>query len=176
MKKLVSKNNLIFLCLVLLVISMVCIFNYTNARYVGEVTYDDNVLAQPILTLSNNNQEYTIINMIPGDEKTYEFSVSNVDESKTNEIFMKYTLKASATSDIPLKLSLYDVTGEESEITLTNGVSGKINLKEVQNDGDKITRNYKLKVKWDSTDNSYQYANKEISVKVELNAQQESSN
>ena len=82
------KRKVFYLCILFVLISFLYSFNVTTSRYVGQIeASEENIVAVPILTLSNDTMTYTIDNMMPGNEKTYEFVVSNYENDKINEVF-----------------------------------------------------------------------------------------
>ena len=68
-KKKYNKKRIRYFCIILIIISTIFTFNVTSSRYMGEITTDNEIIALPVLTLSNNNQTYTITDMLPGDKK-----------------------------------------------------------------------------------------------------------
>lgn len=171
MNKKTQKNNLIMFCISFIAIFTVFTFNGSNSRYVGKIVADEEVLAVPVLTLSNNSQSYVATNMLPGETKEYKFSVSNVDGESTNEVLLEYYFKVTTETTVPIEVKLYEITGnEEREIQIANNESETIRLNVVNQSSDKITKNYTLKFIWDIDFNSYEYAQKEISCSVVLEA------
>lgn len=168
-----TKRNLIFFSVAGIIISTIFTFNLSNSRYMGQISSDENALAIPIITLSNNTQTYSVTNMLPGDIKEYEFSVSNVDKDNSNEVLMEYYFKINMETSIPLEVRLYEIINEtEQEIPITSNVTEKMQMNIVENKADKITRNYKLKIIWNTNNNSYEYAGKQIVCNIVLEALQ----
>lgn len=166
-------NNLILLCIASAIVFSIFTVHLSNSKYTGAITSEKDVLAIPILTLSNNNQMYSINNMIPGDEKEYTFSVSNIEEGKTNEILLKYFFKIEKQTQVPIEVKLYDITdGNEKEMSITNNCTEEYQMGVVKQDIDKITRKYKLKIRWNITDNDYKYSGKQINCKITLEGTQ----
>lgn len=169
-----KKSNLIFMFLVCIIISTIFTFNLSNSRYIEEIKAEEKVLAIPILTLDNNKATYLIENMIPGDMREYLFQVSNVDGSQTNEILLTYYFKTNIESDTPISIELYEIleNGVEEKKSIINNVSEEFQMSIVNQESDKILRNYKLKVIWDESQDSYEFAGQEINFDIILVAEQ----
>ena len=129
-----------------------------------QTTVEQDVLAVPVLTLTNQTQSLEIENMKPGDEREFLFSVSNSDEDKVNEVLLNYYIKVSSGTEIPLKFKIYDVTTNEQEIALTNGQTSLIEMPY----GVSNTRNYRLEIIWDAKDNDIGYAGKQTTCTIKL--------
>lgn len=163
------KNNFILFFIACVIISTIFTFNVTSSRYIGKISSDDDIIARPILTLSNNQQSFSIDNMLPGDEKEILFSVSNVEENQTNEVLLDYYFKINSQTEIPLKFEIYDITGdEEILLQMIDNVTENNQMKTVASETDKVTKDYKLKIIWNVNDNSYEYAGKTIKYDVIL--------
>jgi len=105
---------------------------------------------KPKVTLSNEGENYTLENIYPGyTPKEYKFTVTNENEAN---VPMTYSFETTISE--PLKAEIYDgttiVTGNT---TLTNG-----------------EKEYTLKIVWDESANSTEFANKDYSLKVVLKA------
>jgi len=169
-----GKINLIVIGIVSIIISTIFTFNSSNSRYIGEIKTEDQVLAIPVITLSNNMQSYSIENMLPGDEQEYLFQVSNVEGQQNNEILLSYCFKITKQSEIPLEIEIYEVlaNGTEQKIMINDNISENINMNVVSLESDKVTKNYKLKIIWPENDNSFEYAGQIINMNVTLEATQ----
>ena len=144
-------------------------FGVTNSRYIGELFSSKSIIANPIITLNSNETSYSISDMLPGDVREYKFSVANFDNSNVNEVLLSYRLRFTLEDGIPLTIKLYDISNGKTEIQLNNGETPKITM----NYGpDYIVQNYMIEIIWDKKDNSYEYANKKINCKIQLNAEQ----
>lgn len=168
----INRRNLMFLFITCVIISTIFTFNLSNSRYMGEIKAEDEVLAIPIITLSNNTYEYSVEDMMPGDVREYLFQVSNVDEEKTNEILLTYYFKMNVDFIIPVELEMYEVldNGKEQKIEINNNVTEEFKMDVVEKEENKITKNYKLKVIWDKSKNNYEYAGKKINMNITLEA------
>jgi len=105
---------------------------------------------KPEVALSNEGENYTLENIYPGyTSQEYKFTVTN-----ENEASVPMTYSFETTISEPLKAEIYDgttlVTGDT---TLTNG-----------------EKEYTLKIVWQESANSTEYANKDYSLKVVLKA------
>lgn len=163
-----KKINLTFLCIACIIISTIFTFNISNSRYMAQVQADEEALAIPILTLSNNGLTHTIENMLPGETREITFSVSNTDGENINEILLEYYFKINMESAIPLEVKIFDITsGTEVDVTSKN-VSDPIEMKASESE----TKNYKLKVIWDASYNDASYAGQQINCNITLEALQ----
>ena len=172
-----QKRNLIFFCLACIIISTIFTFNLSNSRYMGEISAEDEVLAVPIITLSNNTYSYSIEDMLPGDVNEYTFQVSNVDGEQTNEILLTYYFKINMETIVPLEVEMYEILedGREEELTITDNTTEEFQMDIVVEETDKITKDYKLKIIWDESQNSYEYAGQTINMNITLEAIQVTS-
>lgn len=167
-KKVISSRKLIYIIAFLCVITMFN-FNITSSRYMEEAFADNSIIATPILTFSNCEATYSADNLLPGATKEITFTVSNTDEEIQNEVLLKYNLQIETNTNIPLQYKLYEVTSSgENEITLTNN---KTQNYEVGYENQYL-KNYKLKILWNESDNSYEYAGQTIQCKLKLNGEQ----
>ena len=122
MKKSTQKKRLLHFCMFLIfIIIFLYTFNITTSRYIGQIAADDNIIAVPILTLSNNTMAYTISNMLPGDEKSYDFTVSNTENGNINEVLLDYYFSVQAGTELPLTFELYDITRCRNKININRG-------------------------------------------------------
>lgn len=169
MSKILIIEKLKSFCIFGMIIVLVSSINVTMSRYIREATAQNSIIAVPVLTLSNNNQQYEIEDMLPGDVKEYTFSVSNKSGTQINEVLLSYYFEINFESDIPLQFKLFDITdGTEKELTITNQKTSEIELLYDQ----EVIKNYKLKIIWNESDNSYTYAGREITCDINLTAVQ----
>ena len=63
---------------------------------------------------------YTINNMVPGDEQSYDFTVSNTENGKINEVLLDYYFNVQAGAELPLTFELYDITRNRNKITFNS--------------------------------------------------------
>ena len=142
-------------------------FNVTSSRYKGELQGEaKDIVAIPIISLDNPTFNYTLEKMLPGDIRESDFYVSNYDEKNTNEVLMKYYLKVTLDSEIPIEVTLTDEEG--TVLTLNDKKTEKYELPY----DDKMKTKYHIKVEWNEDDNSYEYAGKDISLTIDLIAVQ----
>ena len=164
------KNPLTYFGIFFIVIAFFYTFNVTTSRYMGQLSANDDIIAQPVLTLSNNKATYTIEDMFPGLETTYEFQVSNSENGKINEVLLDYHFSVNIGSEIPIKTEIYEVMqgGEEKLLDLTDGKTENISM----DYGEEVVKDYKLKIIWDKKDNNLQYASKKVTCNINLEAEQ----
>lgn len=167
-KKNTRKTKLWYLSMFLIVILFLYTFNVTTSRYIGQVSAQKDVVAIPILTLSNNKESYSINNMKPGDEKIYEFEVSNTENGQINEVLLDYYFIVNIGNEIPLTVELYDITQGETKLNITDGKTPKVRM----DYGTEILKKYRLKIIWDKKDNSLSYINKKVNCNITLEAEQ----
>ncbi len=172
MRKKRKQNRILILLLAfIIIVAFAFTFNLTNSRYIGQVTAEEEVLAVPIINLVKDdaNAQNIFQNIKPGDTVTYDFSVSNFDGDKINEIELKYVLKPSI-GNLPLKFTITDITnGVSNNIAMVNNNESEPITMEF---GTKITRNYRLTAQWNASDNNIEYANASADFKLELQAEQ----
>lgn len=166
--KIEGKKLFLFCTISIIVIITIFTFNLSSGRYSGEIVAEEDVIAIPIFTLSNNNKTYSISNMLPGETKEYTFSVSNTDGKNINEILLSYYFEIEIDAASPLKVKLYDITnGTTEEIQITNNTTNKVSLNKTKQE-----KTYKLKLYWEEADNNYEYAGKTINCNIKLVAEQ----
>lgn len=158
--------NLIFIFFI--IIFFVFTFNVTSSRYIGQIESETkDVIAVPIIDITNPTFEYTPTDLIPGFSKETDFYIRNYDNTNTNEVLMKYYLKVQLNSDIPVKLFLTDENGQTIELDNEK----KTAEKEVPY-GEQIQTKYHIKIEWDKKDNDYKYADKSIKLIIDLTSTQ----
>ncbi len=161
-----KKKEIQYLIVFIIVGTFLYTFNTTTSRYVGKISSENDIVAVPELNLSNHGISYQITDMLPGDSEEYDFSVSNQENGKTNEVLLTYRLEVRVEGEIPLQIQLFNEKGEE--ITITEGKTAEERLQY----GTQQVKNYKMKILWDESDNQVKYAGQEASVFVELKATQ----
>ncbi len=169
MTKLVLKKKIYFYAIFFVSVLYLFTFNETNSRYLGSLQANKDVLAVPILNLSNDKVTYTPDKMKPGDEIEYTFDVLNTDSGRTNEILLDYYFFVDVDSIIPLQVKIYDINDtQEEELPITNSKTGNIRMPF----GTETTRKYKAKIIWNSADNDLRYVNQEAKITIELRGSQ----
>ena len=141
-------------------------FNYTSSRYLGKLSSNDDVVAIPVLNLSNNGTSYELTNILPGYTGEKEFEVTNTSDTRVNEILLKYYFQITTNSQIPLNVKIYNENNEE--LTLREGKTPEEEMEK----GTQVTKKYKVVISWDEQNNSYEYAGLPASIKVDLVATQ----
>lgn len=169
MAKFFSKKIFSFYATFLALVLFLCTFGVTTSRYMGLVQSDDPVVAVPILDLSNDQMVYTIDKMLPGEEREYEFYVTNKANDKINEVQLDYQFVITSTTEIPLQFKLYDITdNKEQELVVMDNKTASIEMPH----GIEETHQYRLKIIWDKAQNDVRYANQKVSLKIELKGAQ----
>ncbi len=163
-----NKKILSLIFIFFIIIFFVFTFNVTSSRYIGQIESETkDVIAVPIIDITNPTFEYTATDLIPGFSKETDFYIRNYDNTNTNEVLMKYYLKVQLNSDIPVKLFLTDENGQTIELDNEK----KTAEKEVPY-GEKIQTKYHIKIEWDKKDNDYKYADKSINLIIDLTSTQ----
>ena len=143
-------------------------FNVTSSRYMGQLEGEvEDIVAIPVISMENPTFNYIPKNMVPGYVDESDFFVNNYDNEKQNEVLMKYTLKVTLDSVVPIKVTLTSENG--TEINLDEG--NKTEEYELSYTGMQKTK-YHIKLAWDEKDNSYEYANQKIKISIDLTATQ----
>ena len=142
-------------------------FNVTSSRYMGSLdgTAKD-VVGIPVIDLENPTFSYTPDLMLPGSIREADFYVSNYDKQNTNEVLMKYYLKVTLDSEIPVDVTITNEDG--TELTLQDNKTEEFELPYE----DMTKTKYHLKIEWDEEKDSYNYAGKDVNLKIDLIATQ----
>lgn len=158
----------IFLIIFLVSTLFASTFNVTSSRYYGQTEAEANdVVAIPVLTLTNNAFNYSIPNMLPGHIEEKDFYVRNYEDTNTNEILLSYYFQVNIDSVIPLSVYLSDGNGIDIPLN-ENKKSTEIVLPY----NTQVNTKYHIKVVWDESNNSFEYAGKNAKVHIDLVATQ----
>lgn len=160
------KRKIKFLIVIFIFVSSVYLLNITKSRYTSETNIKENLdIAIPRISLETEN---TIESMLPGDTRTYNFSIKNSENAKINEVEMQYYININITkNDLPLTYKIYSVEGtKEKELIITTNGYGPITL----NYETEETNNFKIIFTWDETQNSVEYASKSYKFNIEVNS------
>ncbi len=104
-----------------------------------------------------------------GEERSFDFKVSNTESGLTNEVLLNYTLSINLNTSVPVKATLYDITsGSEQNVNLSSNKTGNLTM----NYGAEETRTYRLKLNWSSADNDVKYAGQQILCTIQLDGEQ----
>lgn len=163
-----DKRRLSLIFIFSIIVLFVFTFNVTSSRYMGQIESEaKDVIAVPIIDITNPTFEYTPKDLIPGFSDETDFYVRNYDDTNTNEVLMKYYLKVQVDSDIPVKISLTDENGQAMELD-----NEKKTAEKELTYGEKNQTKYHIKIEWNKKDNDYQYANKSIKLIIDLTSTQ----
>ena len=161
------KRRIIFIIIAVIIISAIYWINETNSRYISEVNMDGDIdVAVPQIMIDTST--YTeAINILPGETKTYEFSIKNYEDSKINEVLMEYYININVTKpDIPLTYKVYKYSGtSENELSQTADGLGPITLNYQQQEEKK----FKVIFTWDESNNDILYANQVYDFQILVN-------
>ncbi len=142
-------------------------FDFSSSRYMGQFQGQaEDIIAIPIISLDNPTFNYRPDDMIPGYTDEADFYVKNYDDTKQNEVLMKYYLKIKVDSIIPVKVTL--TSGNGTEIILNEDETEKYELPYTS----EMLTKYHIKIEWDEQDNDFKYANEDIKITIDLIAVQ----
>lgn len=163
-----DKRRLSLIFIFSIIVLFVFTFNVTSSRYMGQIESEaKDVIAVPIIDITNPTFEYTPKDLIPGFSDETDFYVRNYDDTNTNEVLMKYYLKVQVDSDIPVKIYLTDENGQAMELD-----NEKKTAEKELTYGKKNQTKYHIKIEWDKKDNDYKYAGKSIKLIIDLTSTQ----
>lgn len=166
MKRRRLKKNPFIVLIFFIGILFIFIFNASTSRYLGQINANsEDVLAVPVISLTNPTFEHSLTNMLPGDTTETNFYVSNYDGENTNELSMKYYFKITKIGTIPFEITIIDTaTGKELSVNDEGRTIEEVNLTYDNN----VSTEYTIKIEWDEKDNDYNYAGQDLKIKVEL--------
>lgn len=120
----IRKNNRLKLEIIILLILLVMLcflIPFTLSRFKTEARGDAPIdIAFYLLNDTYTNQNITLDEMKPGDEKSYTFSVSNTDGTNRSEVTLEYEVVVRTTTNLQLEYELEEITsGEENDVILS---------------------------------------------------------
>lgn len=125
--------------------------------------------------------ELPITDLNPGEEKVYEFSISNNKDGKVSATTIEYQLTIKTMHLIPLDIELYKMHEDEEELVLRcdenytrntenelvcNGLTMRMEY------SSELTDNYKLKLKFPNEYDSEEYSNLVDYINIEIKSSQ----
>lgn len=164
------KRKIKFAMILFIIISSMYLVKTTNSRYISKINSNNSLdVAVPQITLDNFSMNTSEL-VLPGDSVECEFYIKNYENSKINEVMMAYYINLNITEQgIPLTYKIYEISGtKEIELAYNEKGFGPVTL----NYGTEETKKYKIIFTWDKNNNSNQYANKQFSFNVKVNATQ----
>ena len=164
------KRKIKFAMILFIIISSIFFIKTTNSRYISEINSNNNLdVAVPQIVLDSSSIDTSAL-IFPGDSVECEFYVKNYENSKINEVLMTYYIKLNITeSAIPLTYKIYEISGtNETELVQNDEGFGPITL----NYGTEEEKHYKIIFTWYKNNNNVQYADKQFSFNIEINATQ----
>ena len=149
-----KKLILVFITIVLIYI-ISFITGKTYSRYVSRVVVSDTEeIAVPI---TDNNLDETLTfqlsDMIPGDTKTYNFTIKNYISDNITETKMNYSLRILKSTNIPVTIYLYK-NDVQTNVLDANLVSNN-NILGITT---KTTDSYQLVIDWDDNETYDSYS------------------
>lgn len=165
-----NKYKFMIICLSLIMLLFVSGITYSIFNSGADLTTNDVGIAKFIFNSEKTNHiEIPLIDILPGDEKEYAFSVSNNNVETLSNVSIGYQITIKTYHFIPLDIKLYKVTEDEElvlscdeEITNNRSDDNKLIWKteEVVMDNDTPTLdNYLLRVSFPTTFKSSIYSN-----------------
>lgn len=153
----------------LILLAILCLLiPFTLARFRTEARGDAPIdVAFYLLDDTYTHQNITLDEMIPGDEKSYTFSVSNTDGTNRSEVTLEYELLIRTTTNLPLQYELYEVVSgsDTNAVSSSNIVTDddgtyfreiKTSSKTLDYNSDQ-TKLYKLTVKYPAAQKDHKY-------------------
>ena len=185
MRKIMDNTKLkIEICIFFaLLIGLLILIPFTLSRFKTESRANAEVdVAFFVANDLYSHQEITLDDMIPGDTKSYTFSVSNFKENDRTEVNLKYNVEVLATTNIPFQYELYLVDdGVDSAIVDSNEIiqdefdtyfrSIKTSMRNFSFDSNQ-TDTYKLIVKFPAEQNDIKYQDSAENIEIRVNAKQ----
>ncbi len=102
---LISKINILFLILLILIKFLPVTFSKYQSSGIGNV---DTSIAFYLLEVGKLNESIKISDLVPRSEPyIYTFTISNQKESKISDVDIEYILKIRTTTNLPLQYKLY---------------------------------------------------------------------
>lgn len=176
------------LCIFLiLLISLVFLIPYTLSRFRTEARGDAGInVAFFIANDEYQREEITLIDMKPGDEYSYTFTVSNFKEGNRAEVNLRYNVEVKATTNLPLTYELYIInSGVDSPIVSSDSIITDDDLtffrKLVTSSrnfdfNNNYTDTYKLTVKFPSEYKTFRYQGVAENIEIKVIAKQITGN
>lgn len=125
--------------------------------------------------------ELNLSDLIPGDERSYLFSVTNSKENKISDVTIEYQIKIKTYHFIPLNINLYEVKGDKDEFVGTcdektsrnenNELVCNMPIKQFEKNKKEKTE-YKLKIEFPLKYNDEIYSNLVDYIKIEVDSWQ----
>lgn len=125
--------------------------------------------------------ELNLIDLLPGDERSYLFSVTNNKENKTSDVTVEYLLKIKTYHFIPININLYEIKDGREEFVAkcdektsrneSNELVCNMPIKEFQKNK-KEQAEYKLKIDFPSEYNDESYSKLVDFIKIEVESWQ----
>lgn len=130
-------------------------------------------IAAHVITETNIRDNITVYlnDIIPGETKNYQFSVTNFkqenNETYRSEVNLNYTITIEKSTNIPLRFELFKNNINENIIDINNTTNNQF-----LNYQDDIIDNYSLNIIWPSENAEYEYANKVDYIDIVIESKQ----
>lgn len=175
----INKKIMIVIFLPLLIFGAGITYSIFNSN--TNLTGEQNIAQFIFNTVRLNELELPITDLNPGDEKVYEFSISNNKDGKVSATTIEYQLTIKTMHLIPLDIELCKMNGSLEELVLkcdenyTRNTENELvcNVITMRMDySSELTDNYKLKLKFPSEYSSEQYSNLVDYINIEIKSSQ----
>ncbi len=122
-----NKKKKIILIEIALVVSVLLV-GVTYSLYTAEtdMTSSEQAIAEFVFNANKTDLiEIPLNDLIPGDNKEYNFEVTNNLDTNTSDVTIEYQITLKTAHTIPLTFELYSVTGTETLLFTCNESSGR---------------------------------------------------
>ena len=125
--------------------------------------------------------ELDLNGLVPGEEREYNFSITNSKDEKISDVTIEYQLNIKTYHFIPLNISIYSVVDEKEELVGTcDEKSGRNELNELVcnmpiktlNKSELEKENYKMKIIFPAEYNDISYSNLVDYINIEIESWQ----
>jgi len=170
--------------IVLLVLFVAFFSGITYSFFNSNVALKSNNQGIASFIFETNKVDYIELNLndfLPGDEKSYLFSVTNSKENKISDVTIEYQLKIKTFHFIPLNINLYEIKEDKEEFVATcdetssrnenNELVCNMPIKEIEKN-QKEQIEYKLKIDFPLKYNDESYSNLVDYIKIEVESWQ----
>lgn len=149
------------------------VLDKSYAKYVSSISgYATTQTAVSVTTNTLNELSYKLDDMLPGDEKTYTFSVQNFDNGGRTQTAMEYYFYINNSNDIPYTISLYK-NDENTNILFYNDNTNRYESNaNILGFSDDETDEYELVINWDGDYTSSLYNGKVDYIDITIRSNQ----
>ena len=170
----IKKSPIMFYLLCLILITFTA-SSFTISRYIATVKGEDSINAGVIVVgmgLYKGTEKITINldDMIPGDEKGYDFCVTNTQGERISDVAFKFEVVLTRTTELPIAITLME-DWEGGKIF--SYIDNKITTDYYSfNIGTEQTKDFIAYFDWDALDNSPAFQGKSDTITITVNWEQ----